>query len=173
MPESHTIGDTTQVAPWQGIVERAASDSNMASLAARLRLPEETLRGQHRHGRSPDFDRVCELFKKMPAAMQDDLLAVLTRGTDVRFHREEGEQESTSRPDLMGMAIQMDRAGCDLMGLIHAAVADGRIDGEEVAKIEAGANAGRREIDRIASTAAALHRRGCFGGRSDGAQRWR
>jgi hypothetical protein len=25
MPESHTIGDTTQVAPWQGIVERAAA----------------------------------------------------------------------------------------------------------------------------------------------------
>lgn len=117
---------------WGRLIEAylAGTEDNLSTLAARLRVPESTLRRQIRDGQSPTLNEVLEMTPRMPSPLRH-MVVTAVAGEFYRVLANEGE---FSR-DAMGMAVAVDREASGLMGVVHQSLADGRIDADEAARI--------------------------------------
>lgn len=144
-----------------GVIDRAIdadADLNLSALAHRLGITESTLRGWRFEQRGPSFSLLCRIFPKMPAGMQDDVLAQLTRGTSIRFFRTEIEQQDRRR-NVRDLAVVQQRSGVDLLAEVLAAVEDSRITSGELEQIISRANQQKRNIDSVVAAASSQARR--------------
>lgn len=132
-------------------------DLNRSSLAARMGLTEQTVRGWHSLGREPSFDSLVSIRKRMPQSMLLQTVRTLTEGTNLRVEIDESAEPVVSSASLGDLAQELLRSTVAVTEVLHDATRDGQgnsqgLDPVDAARIRDKVDACLRTLKRLGAS---------------------